>query len=139
MFWRPWGSVSDNFWVATVLSSPCVKIQNFPKNAIFGIFGIFECWSFWLQKSLKIVKNMKIFKNKFFTSQRCFLIPRMKFYDHYIGFYVNLKIDRKCQFAPQRQKSHYFISGTPPPFEHFFEIQRGEVPLTFRLPFTFLY
>ena len=100
MFWRLWGPVSDNFQVAIVISSPYVKIQNFPKMRFFRYFWIFWCWSFWLQKSIKIVKNMKKFKNMFFTSQRYFQIPRMLFYDHYIQFYVNLKINRKLYFLP---------------------------------------
>ena len=84
-YWRLWGSVSDNFWVATVISSPCVKIRNFPKNVIFAIFEIFGCWSFRLQKSIKIIKKYEnFFKNKLFISQRCFQIPRMTLYDHYI-------------------------------------------------------
>ena len=98
MFGRLWRALSDSFWVATVISSPCVKSRKFPKIAIFAIFGIFGCWSFRLQKSIKIVKNVKIFQNKLFTSQRCFQIPIMKFYDHYIQFYVNLKISKKLYF-----------------------------------------
>ena len=100
MFWRLWGPVSDNFQVAIVILSPYVKIQIFPKMRFFRYFWIFWCWSFWLQKSIKIVKNMKKFKNMFFTSQRYLQIPRMLFYDHYIQFYVNLKISIKLHFLP---------------------------------------
>ena len=99
MFWRLWRALSDSFWVATVILSPYVKSRKFPKIAIFAIFGIFGCWSFRLQKSIKIVKNVKIFQNKLFTSQRCFQIPIMAFYAHYIQFYVNLKISKKLLFS----------------------------------------
>ena len=102
VFWRPWKPVSDNFQVAIVILSPFVKIQNFQKNAIFAIFWIFWCWSFWVQKSIKIVKNMKIFKNRLFTSQRYSQIPRMTFHDRYIEFYANLKITRKYKFPLKR-------------------------------------
>ena len=84
--------------------APGRKIRFFPKNAIFAIFGIFGCWSFRLQKNIEIVKNVKIFKNKLFTSQRCFQIPIMTFYDHYIQFYVKFKISRTCQFQLKRAK-----------------------------------
>ena len=59
VFWRLWGPVSDNFQVAIVILSPYDKIQIFSKMRFLRYFWIFWCWSFWLQKSIKIVKNMK--------------------------------------------------------------------------------
>ena len=71
VFWRLWGSLSDNFWMAKVISCPFVKIRIFPKNAIFAIFGIF--WMLVVSVAKKH-KNCQKYEN--FEKQALY-IPKM--------------------------------------------------------------
>ena len=91
MAWkRLLGALKASFWHFSAcygdMASFC-EISKFSKNAIFAIFfGIFGVGRFGLKKAQKMSKKWTISKFTFFTTQRCFQIPRMMIYDHEIVF-----------------------------------------------------
>ena len=92
MAWkRLLGALKASFWHFSAcygdMASFC-EISKFSKNAIFATF-----WEFLVLVVLDSKRHKKcqkkkrnFFKFTFFTTQRCFQIPRMMIYDHDIVF-----------------------------------------------------